>query len=638
MRYLLHVLLISLTVVFVMQISSCSSNPADPGPPKITTGAVVDLTTQSITPGGGKVIVDKPGDSLDGLVIDLPAGAYSDTRSFHISYAPITGHEFGESFNPLTPLITIENGGGYSSEIMTLTIPVSVPQGHFPMAVIYDKAGGRLEGMPPVGYTDTSVTVMTANFSHSSVTALAKGTGIQEEAGSTQIVVTSIAERTLELHNQVNSQFRPGVDDWQFVNHGSYLSPKGNCAGMSVGTLWYFLQKRMRGQQQLNGRYDNDWVHATPQIWQDDVEAYRFSSVLQSDYWEGVLGRQFARIQHVTPDRITFNALKYQMLLFGEPQYITVGGTLNGTFVRHALVAYKIVGDNVFISDPNDPGDTNRTITFSGGSFSPYFFGSQGANFPGIPFPQVEYFAQSSVIDFDYARARFGEMIGKTIGSGKFPDYQLEAKNATGQWVPLTDDFVFKTKLPGIRVSEDAIFLPRFEAFGETQAPLVISGENVVLPKTGRQDIGIAIYDKIRGWVGFKWVTVSVAEAAGGEGPRTGTVTGTVVVDGVESQYEGPFTMTGPANGTLRVAIHVRIAPDRILFLLQNAFNGAGSYTLDPSTNFSDIGDAFLLTPPGTLVVSEWSSPDRFSGTFALSLKNDNGTTRSISGTFQFKP
>src|SRR6478609_284140 len=83
----------AITLVLAVSIGSifgCASNPTEPGSPKITTGTNVDVATQTVSRSGGKITIDRPGDSLDGLTIDVPAGAYSDGRSFHISYAPIT--------------------------------------------------------------------------------------------------------------------------------------------------------------------------------------------------------------------------------------------------------------------------------------------------------------------------------------------------------------------------------------------------------------------------------------------------------------------------------------------------------------------------------------------------------------------
>jgi hypothetical protein len=49
------------------------------------------LVTQTVDLAGGVISVEKPGDPLDGLEIEVPAGSYGEPRSFEVSYAPITG-------------------------------------------------------------------------------------------------------------------------------------------------------------------------------------------------------------------------------------------------------------------------------------------------------------------------------------------------------------------------------------------------------------------------------------------------------------------------------------------------------------------------------------------------------------------
>src|SRR5947209_4349855 len=153
----------SLTLYFVLKKTARS------GSKTITAGASVDLVTQTVASSGGTIIVSKSGDPLNGFKIDVPNEGYSDARTFKISYAPITKHDFGPDFTPLTPLITVSNGGGYSQKAMTLTVPVHVPAGYFAMGFLYDDKTGELEGMPLLESTSDHVTVSTLNFARSTM-------------------------------------------------------------------------------------------------------------------------------------------------------------------------------------------------------------------------------------------------------------------------------------------------------------------------------------------------------------------------------------------------------------------------------------------------------------------------------------
>ncbi len=611
-------LLLPIPVAAALIAFGCSENPVAPQPISLELGQSVDISTVSIPSGGGTVEVDRPGDMLDGLSIDIPGGAYSDARTYTIAYRPITGIRNGDSvFKPLTPLITISNGGGFAEEAITLTIPCTVPDGEFPMAFLYDPASGRIEGMPLLGYDSGSVTVYTGNFEHGAAMAAARPTSGGGGNSQSGIVVSSISERLLESHREISSTFRPGVDDWQFVNWGSYPAQGGQCAGQTLGSLWYFMQRKSRGDGQLNGRFDNgDGFNPTPKLWQDDVNAYRFCAVLQEEYWQSYAANFFGRLQRITPDQITYNAMKYSMIVTGEPQYITAGGDINGSFTRHALIIYRILDGTIYIADPNDPGDPDRKIEFSGGKFSPYRFGSKGANYPGIPFPSIEYIAKSSVIDYCLIRKRYYEMIDGTIGENLFPAFTIEAEADGGGFIPLTDGYRTEKRILKLRVtSPEVLFYPGFEAYREDGTPYALVGNEISLP-LGRHRLGIYVFDRTKhpnGYVGFKWFNVEVWEKlpAGG-GRNEGECSCTMTMNGVPK----PVTTT-----RFEISLHIENwvdtgfvltakYPDGTAHLVARGFTGAGTYPLysfrEQGSNIRDADHVWLPTEgTNTLTVTD---------------------------------
>ncbi len=56
----------------------------------------------------------------------VPKGSYTSSNTFEISTKEIKQHNFGESFNPILPMIHVENGGDMSNEIMTVTVPIDI--------------------------------------------------------------------------------------------------------------------------------------------------------------------------------------------------------------------------------------------------------------------------------------------------------------------------------------------------------------------------------------------------------------------------------------------------------------------------------------------------------------------------------
>jgi hypothetical protein len=102
----------------------------------ITQGPPTVLATSAIGTTGGTITVDNA--ILKGLTLTVPPGSYPAPTTFKISSTPVVNHSFGAMFTPITPLITVENGGGYSDEIMTIKIPVNIPAGYFAMGFFYN--------------------------------------------------------------------------------------------------------------------------------------------------------------------------------------------------------------------------------------------------------------------------------------------------------------------------------------------------------------------------------------------------------------------------------------------------------------------------------------------------------------------
>jgi len=183
--------------------TSSPHQPARTG--DINTGAKIEAVTQSVDSSGGYIAVSKAGDPLDGFVINLPANSYPDSSNFKVSYAPITDHTFGSDITPISPMIYVDNGGDFSSQLMYVRVPVTVPDGSFAMGFIYDATTKQLEGMPLVAVDADSVTVGTSHF--------------------TDFFISMISKALLK--DDIDSGFRPGIDDWQFTNYGSYITPGG---------------------------------------------------------------------------------------------------------------------------------------------------------------------------------------------------------------------------------------------------------------------------------------------------------------------------------------------------------------------------------------------------------------------------
>ena len=388
----------------------------------LTLGSSTAVASETISQSGGVIAVTDG--SLDGFEIDIPSGAYSQDTNFDVNTRPIENHKFGALFDPVTPLITIDNGDVFADESISVTIPIEKSDNEFAMGFYYDEKTGELEGIPLVSLDNDHITLFTSHFC--------------------EIVVSKV--KLTDLSGlEVVTGFIPGVDDWQYTNYGSYIASGGHCAGQSISAMWYYEQMYLaKNAPRLYGLYDNyGYGITTGKFWRDDSEAYRFASVIQNNInWDAKLRKDQKKLSKAYPTW-SMNAFIYAMQMTGDPQYVAVWGQktkADGTVDSggHALVAYAVIGNTIYIADPNYPGKTSRTITFDGAKFDTYSSGQNAAAIEAgddFPYTGIYYIGQSAMIDDSVIEAEFKKMLNHTIGDEQFPQcrYQyLKSKDAQG--------------------------------------------------------------------------------------------------------------------------------------------------------------------------------------------------------------
>lgn len=441
----------------------------------LSVGDAVVVAAATIGESGGTITVGDAGGPLAGLDLQVPSGAYGTARDFVVSYRPISGHSYDDRINPISPLISVENGGDYADDIMSLKVPVDVPDGQFAMGFFYDEDTGVLEGMPLLAEDDGSVTIGTRHFS--------------------EFFISSILQSVL-LNITVDSGFRPGVDDWQFVNYGSYIKPGGHCAGQSISAIWYYYERKLKGEPDLYGRYDNylSDEEKTPDLPEDDNLAYRLASTVQRDIdWDALAAElSFAAIgAHDTLQLLSF---AYAFHVTHAPQLVGLIDSVNGG--GHAVVAYKIEAGNIWIADPNFPGvkSAEGKIEFSNGAFKPYRSALTADSKPK-DFDKIGYLAVTAFVDWEAVGSRFAEMENGAVGDDVFPAYQLAGgSDAAMDNVPLVD---------GVSFPDDKFALDwesTFDLWGVVyregqELPL---SDNLIPLQPGENKLGIAV----RGWTG----------------------------------------------------------------------------------------------------------------------------------------
>ncbi len=535
-----------LTIIAAFILTTCSEYldydyggdeiPADLK--NVTIGTLKQFTTATIASSGGSLTVTDPGSKIDGLKITIPGNAFTSAQTITVSVADITSHQLGDNFKPISPLININCPGGYANELMSVTIPVTIPAGSIAIGFFLDAETGKLEGIPVAEATNNSITLLTRHFLSGDMLRtgapnLKSGTGVLKTGAN--IIITSLAESMLRGLTSISSGYKPGTDDWEFVNRGSFIAPGGHCAGQTFTSMWYYYEmKAAEGDlfekfSYLAG-YDKD-----------NARGYRFSSVVQKDLDYGGTLNHFLRVNvdlNPETDKLKMYTIAGAMLVTGEPQAIVIyrikdhkpdGSPIYG---GHALICYavSINAGKLSIADPNKPG-LEQEITYVNDKFQPYI-AMANAEAASDPYPFISYSAKTAHIEWNKIGQRYAELLNFTIGTvdpNKFPEYHIMVKGKVDR--ELTDNFTIDSDTLRTEVELPDAFMA-FEVDGKRVVRHVMVNErgqtintwdgvgSYTILKPGVNIIGFDIYAKKEGavdkagnlrnlFVDFKWYRIN---------------------------------------------------------------------------------------------------------------------------------
>ena len=406
----------------------------------------VTLADTTIAAGGGTVTYHKAGDPLDGLTLTIPARAYPGASHWSLtakSAQAAPSLRFGQAVGSVLQITSDQ--GIYADSLLELRIPHARNPAEFAMAFLWDQSTNRLEALPLAGENATAITVVSRHFNPA---LLAKRASLPSPSSSGSasttvggLYVIVVAASLGNLAQPSATGFMPGVDDWEFVNWGSYVQPGGHCAGQSVSAIWYYLRQKLQGAPPLNGQLDG-----IPNFWPDNRRGIQLATWTQGwlDFepiWQSE--RQMAAIAQrtgVPADRLYYYSVVTAMRVTGEPHLVTVTATdPQGNFLAaHAVVAYASDPGKIWVADPNYPGQ-QRGIVFVNDQLGPYpsqlFAGSTVLNFNKISFA-----GQSAIVPVTKLDAAWNDVVAGGLVDGWFPKYQLEYRDTlTNVWRPLHD-------------------------------------------------------------------------------------------------------------------------------------------------------------------------------------------------------
>lgn len=546
---------LSFLLAISLIITSCkkpSDNPVTPGDDKkINTGDFVDVTNQSIGTGGGEINVNKPGDPLNGMKITIPPNSFSSTKIFKVSHAEIKSHSLGVKFNPITPLIQITCDENFADHPIQIEIPIKLPANHFASGFFYNENTQKLEIIPTIELTNNTITLKTQSLPAN------QKLGKSLDDTKTNIIISSIIESALEGSTVLSTGFEPGVDDWEFNNPGSYLKTTGFCAGQSMSTIYYYFEKRLKGEGPLYHKYDliHDKSTSPPKLWQDNPKGIRLSSVMQNDLSnEGWPQLKTELVEHFTKPTLVWKLFIHGIIVTEVPQNIYVQMSTPPNYA-HAMVVYKVnlTEKKLYIADPNYVG-TLRTIAFKDGVLGPYTTKTKEGE-PELVFDKIGFMGISALVKWSTLTQRFNQFEAGTIGNDVFPSYTFYVNNTSGE--PLTDGKTVNTSQVKIVCKSTGCEgfisgtdkLQPIEIFDKDGNPIDRgdshnSGIATVNLNEGENKIGIYIKglksDGSEHYIDFKWLTVNRSNISISISPNP-----------LNSELNKENTLTAVLSGTL---------------------------------------------------------------------------------------
>lgn len=625
----------------IVLLCGCGDNSVAPES-KLESGSSRQLLSQVVSSSGGNIIIKEGTSKINGLQISIPNSAYTDSRDFQISTSEITKHGYGKEITMLTPLITISNGGGYSDNPMTVSIPVKIPAGQFALAFQFDEATQSIEALPLIYEDSTEIRFITRHFSYSKIAGSKVGKSvntIQADPQKSSIFISSIDAATLD--GTFDTGFELGVDNFQFVNWGSYIANTGHCGGQSIAMMWYYATKKKNGSPNLYGIYDNDGIDRTPEIWKDDVNAFRFCSVLQVKMnWTNLeiyqnIDKSFER------DLVTYRSIAFAIRETGIPQCLYV----NVDTTAHAIIAYKTSNGRISVCDPNFPTTDKREIVFGKklGDFEPYYSGSDASHL-GTAYINIYQAANSALIDYNLAEMLYNQMLNGTIGNDLYPTVRLKVRDVNNDYIELKNGLKIPTNVT-IDVSATG-FQPDFSIWDYTKRSQITDNERDFTLEKGKHRIGVSYSQIINsnpnsGYIGFKWFDIEAVEDNTPSEPEYGPIKLNLKIDGIVQTMPTAYTEyslyrvirgnNGVGSGGFDKELYV--SPGDVKW-------GKGNFILPASSNnvWKDGTNIYFASKPGSMSISTWSKT-KFDGTFTFEATNSQlGKTVTVEGDFHYPP
>jgi hypothetical protein len=201
-------------------------------------------------------------DPLDGLTMTVSSGAFPIALKVTIGSSSNTNLPTANGIAPISPVVhVVTSAGGCANGMITFKVPATVATNTFPVVVLYDSATKAIEPMTTIAYDGSSVTAITGHLSQANTlspsAAHIAGRGRAMASGNASdgmdISYGVYAIPSTVLHQDWDTHFRPGINDWEIPAYPTEPEKRGTRLGVVATELWYFNTRA--SATPLNGRF-----------------------------------------------------------------------------------------------------------------------------------------------------------------------------------------------------------------------------------------------------------------------------------------------------------------------------------------------------------------------------------------------
>jgi hypothetical protein len=332
-----------------------------------------DLVSQAVPVSGGSVVVSRPGSPVDGLRIDVPAGAFAAPVQFQLSYASSASLPHVKDVTVASPIVTITSDAtGAPAKLLSIRIPATIGEDEFPMVALVDPATGFLDGLPTVSYDGTGVTASISVLDETLLHAEPAATSFfRPSAAAAQgiraRVAVFLAKASLLHLLPYDTQFRPGVDDWEFQADGTPVFSNTE-AGQVVLERFYFSTQK----SQTSGSLWNKFVQAEG-VPASDVAGHQWAAAIAKQFDSLVKPHIAGAVAGRAANPVAYDRSTIQWIVMtfiasaGAPQIVAFGNPATGIFNTVLAFSWEGPTGSLDAADPEHPGQSTQTIWTSNG-------------------------------------------------------------------------------------------------------------------------------------------------------------------------------------------------------------------------------------------------------------------------------